>query len=708
MNRLLLVSIVALAVVGGCIFDSDPTDSDSKSSEPDTKQQDQQQQQQAEDVDSTGTIETDDLTRLAGGESVTVMTGDSSSYTVTFTDNQSGADVVEVADEKGTVTYFEKDGTGEGVAGTWKAVRQKTKDDNVVEIASDDKNAMTVTIGDDGSFEMETTGTVSAKDTVSLKTVGSTADSLFDVLVERIQDLDTVGGVDEVVAFDFISLRDGFQDVVKKDPAGTKGNLGLMVSSLLALNKSKEMKRLADSLEAYFDAVDNDNTGEVYVEGPQEYEPVEEGVMHKALRKEGVIGLGKALAAKTPSMAMAASGDPTWPKFVKLSYLQGIIEDEILPVMNAMIDAAGRLENAGKASVVIEPEEGDTFEIDLGEVYAVDAYLHLARAYLTMYCIYDMDIYEPGTKSYAWIDSLYHSESIDRTIYRLKGDTLYEIQHWDDSEPAIHMAKVVKYNMERDKFMTIRSGKNWHSKVKADLVKVPQLVKSGLAYIRAETDGQKNDLIKLSHITDADAEMADLQTEMIEEGLSEELASKFRSAEAVADFVAELLSGPYTFNETVDNGKTSIKITVDITALLDNPVQDMRDLLPKHKWINQKDWLEAETDVWDTYSDETSMFSVWDDEAVIDIDESKIDSIVVSDYGRRVYLKEPVMYHVYMDSSFFMMPIRLVDNAGKIIPLEDIEDMVEAETFFPYFDDYTMGGLLPGMTRAKWLDLIYQ
>jgi hypothetical protein len=33
---------------------------------------------------------------------------------------------------------------------------------------------------------------------------------------------------------------------------------------------------------------------------------------------------------------------------------------------------------------------------------------------------------------------------------------------------------------------------------------------------------------------------------------------------------------------------------------------------------------------------------------------------------------------------------------------------VNAKAFFPVFTDYTFHGLFPGMTRQKWLDLIYQ
>jgi hypothetical protein len=54
------------------------------------------------------------------------------------------------------------------------------------------------------------------------------------------------------------------------------------------------------------------------------------------------------------------------------------------------------------------------------------------------------------------------------------------------------------------------------------------------------------------------------------------------------------------------------------------------------------------------------------------------------------------------------IPIRLLDGAGSPIPWDSVDSLVNAKTFLPYFNDYTVGGLFPGMDRQKWIDLIYQ
>lgn len=535
--------------------------------------------------------------------------------------------------------------------------------------------------------------------TLEPSTLGDIEDSLFKVLIERVQDLDTVGSYDEFAAADFISLRNGFEGILEVDSLREKSNVGLMVSALLSLNTSAAVKKLADSLDAYFTAVDQ-----------QSSEPVEpQPVMKRAVAAEGVTGLGKALAARTADLALAQVSDPSWPTFVTHSYIQAIAEYEVLPVLDKMIEAAARLESRSDANVMIEVEGEDTAEVDLGEIYAVDAYLHLARAYLRFFCIYDMDIYEPQTQNYSWIDTLYNAEYIGHTIYRLSGDTLQELWFSDDTEPMIHMARVAKYNLEREGFMTIREGKGYHSLVKQDLLAVPARIKSGLTYIRAETDAQDRDIIKISDLGNADVDLSDVRTQMIEDGVSAELADNFRSPEAIADFVTELLSGPYTFNETVDS--VTINITVDLSAWFDNPVNDLRTLLPTFTWSAESEWVVEETEEWggSISTVANSSFRVWDEDDVVDIDQSLIDSVVTDEWGaREVFLNTTYTHTAQIDSMLYIVPIRLTDDAGEVIPFEDIDSLIQAETFFPYFDDYTVNGLFPGMTRQKWLDLVYQ
>jgi len=65
--------------------------------------------------------------------------------------------------------------------------------------------------------------------------------------------------------------------------------------------------------------------------------------------------------------------------------------------------------------------------------YSADALCHLARAYLGMFCAYDMNLYAPGTTNYSWYDDLVGSTSTDSLIITLSGDTLYRMYKYDDA-----------------------------------------------------------------------------------------------------------------------------------------------------------------------------------------------------------------------------------------------------------------------------------
>jgi hypothetical protein len=59
------------------------------------------------------------------------------------------------------------------------------------------------------------------------------------------------------------------------------------------------------------------------------------------------------------------------------------------------------------------------------------------------------------------------------------------------------------------------------------------------------------------------------------------------------------------------------------------------------------------------------------------------------------------------DSSYLFMPIDLLDDNNKAIGLSAVDSLIKVKSFFPYFTDYTLHGLFPGMTRANWINLVY-
>ncbi|MBD3421729.1 MAG: hypothetical protein GF398_16570 [Chitinivibrionales bacterium] len=535
----------------------------------------------------------------------------------------------------------------------------------------------------------------------------ATVDSLFEELLEMIAGLDSVDSADEVKSKDFASIRDGFQEVLDtQNPFILKANLGQIVASLFALNTSDKIWKLVDSLDAYIEAMEDDDpaTSPAMTPTPS---PAAEGMMKKTLANHGVMGLGKAMAVKTPQIVMAQTQqqDPTFPKFITVSYIQDVIETEFMPVLNSAVLSTKRMEACDGISLLLDIEE-DTFEIDKGEIFAFDAGLHLLRAYLGMYLLYNGDMYAPNTSNNSWIDTMAQNDQDDKTIITLKGDTLVKTGY-EETYTDLFMARTIKYNMQSNQnFMTIR--KNGHAAVKQDLLAVPLLLKAGIAHVRAESGDQTYDIIKIADITDADSGLIDFTQDLKDEGISDSLAEKFQSPEAIADFVTQLLSGPYRFQETVDS--VDIDITVDLSAFFDDPVEDLRSIMPKYTWLPESMWVHTQIDTYQMGSVSYNSFYFYQGDSVAIDSAAHIDSIVSSTGGSKVcYLKPNTLsYELYLDSLVDILPIKLVDSLGTAMEWETVDSLIEAEAFLPYFDDYTFNGIFPDMTRQKWFDLIYQ
>jgi hypothetical protein len=391
-----------------------------------------------------------------------------------------------------------------------------------------------------------------------------------------------------------------------------------------------------------------------------------------------------------------------------MSYIQSAMESELLPVLDNVIAAAQRLENRTETRVrIIVTDNGstDTAEIDKGEIYLVDAYLHLLRGYCNWLCAYHYDLYAPGTTNYSWIDTLVNSNGDSYySVYSLSNDTLIRCSKSSVGSSQLYLVRMLKYNLKRQDYLTIRASN--HAKIKENLVAAPLLIKSAITSIRNETGAQQYDLVKISNILNIDEDMVNNPQDLIDKGITPALANKFRSPESLLDFITEILSGPVSFDETIDSAHVVLK--VDISSFLDHPVTDLRTLLPRYRWVDESQWVSGgkesyrNVNLWSS-----SMFYTYDSNDSVAIPASQIDSIVIMNmYGeKRYYLKQPYVAQINMDSTWSLDPLRLVDANNADM---NIDSLVTAKVFFPYFDDYTFDGVFPDMSRQKWLDLIYQ
>ena len=147
----------------------------------------------------------------------------------------------------------------------------------------------------------------------------------------------------------------------------------------------------------------------------------------------------------------------------------------------------------------------------------------------------------------------------------------------------------------------------------------------------------------------------------------------------VIDWVEEILSGPYTVPLEMPD-ETTFDLTVNISALFLTPVADWKTKLPYMEWLDLEEYAEHdELDVWGPY--------YWNPanpyEALVNGVEMSYNNIVA--------------YYQVEDDWDTDMPVVFLDGPDG--------DAIESSEI-PYFPDYTMGGLFPGMTRDDWLTLV--
>ena len=107
---------------------------------------------------------------------------------------------------------------------------------------------------------------------------------------------------------------------------------------------------------------------------------------------------------------------------------------------------------------------------------------------------------------------------------------------------------------------------------------------------------------------------------------------------------------------------------------------DWNDLLPYHRFKPPNTWISYE--VVFSYT-----FPMTPGPSVGVYDCTLMDTIYRTDVAERGF----ELRDMKVD------PIELLDDGGAVIDL-DVEKI-------PYLPDYTLGGLFPGATRAKWLEI---
>lgn len=536
----------------------------------------------------------------------------------------------------------------------------------------------------------------------------SEIDRLFTMLIDKIETFENVDNIDEATAQDFSSLAESFAGVIKLDSSHMKANIGYAVARIAMLNKSSAIKEVADSLDRYINDWDT-------------YDSLKSqngmGLFARAYRDGGVNGLGTALFANSSKLIRTNGTVPSFPQMVTIGKIQDLVESEIIPALNGAVMAFENIERSATGSILVKHDTED-FEVDLGEIYLADAGIRLLRHSLLLVTAYNFDILAiDGQGIHKVIDDLVAIEESDTSSSNnyinetvslsADGDTLQF--YYDDGSEAeramfLYMYDVLNYNLNRADFLTLKRAN--HAKMYEDIKAVPIKIKEAIKYIQNETDDQENDLLKIVDINDLDAEMFDLAEAMIDDGLSIEFASNFKSPIFLADFISKVLAGPYILNETVDG--VTFNYTINFSKFYTEPVQDLRDWFPLYKKTPKLSSVYKEKSFDYVYATSFSSFthtSYYN----VDFPVSLIDSVSKNIYDEDVYyFKKPTSYNAtYGNAYWSFMPVTLVDPNGVelVSELENIDDALLDATLFPHFKDYTFNGIFPDMTRARWIQL---
>jgi hypothetical protein len=360
--------------------------------------------------------------------------------------------------------------------------------------------------------------------------------------------------------------------------------------------------------------------------------------------------------------------------------LQTIIRNRTLPATDGIVAHLTAVESHADWQVTII-DEGDTTELDLGEVYVLDACVRALRSGLQVATAYDVEPAPDG--DYAWLSAILPIPGY--TSYEIRpgtaaGDTLVLV---DDEELDVERREVFFNGFEDlltpgSSFLKLWtnpwSGATAMQTSYAEMNLLLSRLETAYDFIQNEDDDQSDDIISQMLIAELDDAIAEAGADI------PDWIGTWETIPDVITWVEDIMSGPYTIPVDL-GGEETYNLEVDISALFLTPVPDWKTKLPYHEFLSRAEWATFTEDYVDgpsgSYDPEaTYNFTV----AGEDLDFTDIGFVLYT--GSRWDMTAPL---IFLDG-----PSGNEIEAGE----------------FPYFPDYTFGGLFPDMNRSGWLTLM--
>lgn len=480
-----------------------------------------------------------------------------------------------------------------------------------------------------------------------------------------------IGDLEALQEMELTEYEEGFNDALALDPECSSAHFGLAVIKMLQMNE-------ANGLDDLMDLVGENGlvlpTGLV-LRGHSTLDLLAGGLMGRSF----TIMHRAPLALVPQEISLAA---PTADKDGEalIRELQTHIHDVLIPTATAIVNHLSHASNNENFHFVIPNDDGTEAEFDLGDVYVLEAIARALRAGLYIATAYDVELAPTG--DYTWLTEPFVDTEF--TSYELTDEGMHQhLKLIDDEEVTLRRQYQLQEHIESllspgSHFLTLWtdpwSGENAMSAAHGDMQTLLTRLELAYAFIQAEDDPQENDVITQMMLTELDAAILEMGADI------PEYLGTWEALPDIINWVESLISGPYTF-EIPQEDEEVLELTVNISALFTDPVEDWKTKLPYMTWLDFEDFAaHDETHTDGPYlHDPTQPYP-----AIIGGEEMVFENI--SSYSKEF---------IYWVSE---APFLFLDGPGG-------EPLGEGE-LFPYFPDYTFGGLFPDMTRDNFLLLL--
>ncbi len=454
------------------------------------------------------------------------------------------------------------------------------------------------------------------------------------VNIEEISDNPTEGN-DIFSESTYNIIKAKFEAALQIDDDNPMAHLGMAVLEVASVNYDAEFWDFYNDLNVEFDLMADDTNS----------------LMHK----------GFGLIADASEINVSNLMNVTEREdLITMSRFQNLIDSNLQPKLDSAVSHLVYAVSLADSNNISLDNGEEIVEIDCGEIYMLTACVRAFSTAFEMMVMYDNDVIDQDG-GYDWIHEM---EDMDDDQYwqdySVSNDTLYmnTYRKMDVSDSLLF--SVLKYNLNRNAFMKIRSGKD-PAVIRTKFLSIISDMEAAKNYIEAETDNQDDDLIKLSDIININDDISDVDPE------DPQFMQDWHDLQDVFDWVRDVMDNSFSITE---NGET---FEINISAFYSGAMNDMKLFLPLHEWKAENEWLERHLD--------------WDWEYLNPNGDQTYDFEM---NGESVHLTGILMI-VEREFEDEFVPMNFVDNIGNKI----------SDDVMPYFPDYTFGGLFPDMTRSK-------